>query len=113
VDFTIERRGGPHEVRAVADFGRLQRELAGVAARFSLTKREIRGNKVVRVAKEAEELSGGRGGGGGGGGGGVSGGEALMGQVGRMGQWFARLRIGRPEQTVELVSWAWDLHYRH
>ncbi|KAI9783791.1 MAG: hypothetical protein M1839_003127 [Geoglossum umbratile] len=66
----------------------LSEQLAAAEARFNLTQREIVGNKVVRKAKKKA----------------VGGGEygGLMGEVGRMGGWFAELRVGEPAQVVEM-----------
>ena len=75
--FTLTRRGGSF---ASSDFGSeianltyLEEELGRVEARFNLTKREVKGNKLVRKAKST----------------GVGGNEVrkLMGEVAVKGRW--------------------------
>ena len=74
---TISRRGGPFEVlglgHEVANFTYLTEELEKVEQRFNLTRREVKGNKLVRKAKQnnggGDELS------------------SLTGQVSEHGRW--------------------------
>ncbi|KAI9669465.1 MAG: hypothetical protein M1817_004690 [Caeruleum heppii] len=82
--FTISRRGGPFPTNDVADFDFLTAQLAAAEARFNLTRRDMHGNKVVRKPKER--------------GAGSRDGDLLMGEVGRQGNWFAKLEIGEPLQ---------------
>ncbi|KAL2352563.1 aspartic peptidase domain-containing protein [Cryomyces antarcticus] len=89
IHFTISRRGGPFPTSDVANLTYLSEQLAAAEARFDLTRREIRGNKVVRVAKPR-------------GGGGLKENGVLLGEVGRDGNWFAKLEMGDPPQGIEL-----------
>ncbi|TKA67258.1 hypothetical protein B0A49_10347 [Cryomyces minteri] len=89
IHFTISRRGGPFPTSDVANLTYLSEQLAAAEARFDLTRREIRGNKVVRVAKPR-------------GGGGLRENGVLLGEVGRDGNWFAKLDMGDPPQGIEL-----------
>ncbi|KAI9824456.1 MAG: hypothetical protein M1832_001991 [Thelocarpon impressellum] len=86
--FTLERRGGSFPTDQIANMTFLTEELRAAEARFNLTRREMNGNKVVRKAKERAE------------GGGEYG--LLMGDVGRNGSWYAKLKLGVPEQTVHM-----------
>ena len=75
--FTISRPGGPFEAldpgHEVANFTCLTEELEKVEQRFNLTRREVKGNKLVRKAKQhdggGDELS------------------SLIGQVSERGRW--------------------------
>lgn len=71
--FTIARRTGAFPTEAIANLTFLADELATAEARFNLTRREVRGNKLVRKAK----------------GRGVGGKEEgeLMGELGLAGRW--------------------------
>jgi len=71
--FTIARRGGAFPTEDIANLTFLADELATAEARFNLTRREVRGNKLVRKAKER----------------GVGGKEEgkLMGDLGLAGRW--------------------------
>ena len=75
--FTMERRGGDFPTHSIANMTFLAAELETAEARFNLTRREMRGNKVVRRPKER----------------GVGGGDSsmLMGDVGRNGNWYDKL----------------------
>ncbi|KAI9715594.1 MAG: hypothetical protein M1812_005898 [Candelaria pacifica] len=86
--FTLARRGGAFPTDNVANLTYLAEELAAAEARFNQTRREIKGNKVVRKPKEK----------------GVGGGSfgLLMGEVGQQGRWYGKLGIGDPAQGVEL-----------
>ena len=74
---TISRRGGPFDAldpeHEVANFTYLTEELQRVDQRFNLTRREAKGNKLVRKAKQSDgagnELS------------------SLIGQVSERGRW--------------------------
>ncbi|KAI9763337.1 MAG: hypothetical protein M1840_000602 [Geoglossum simile] len=88
IHFTISRRGGAFPSTDLADMELLSEQLAAAEARFNLTQREIVGNKVVRKAKKKVVGDGEYGG--------------LIGEVGRMGGWFAELRVGEPVQVVEM-----------
>ena len=85
--FPIERRSGPFSAGIIANRTFLYAQLDAVTARFNLTRREIRGNRLVRKAKNMEGSEG-----------------ALMGlsQVGRSGGWFVKFRFGQPHQTVQV-----------
>lgn len=71
--FTLARRGGAFPTDTVANLTFLKEELEKTEGRFNLTRREVRGNKLVRKAKE--KAVGGKGEGG------------LMGSVGLAGKW--------------------------
>lgn len=49
--FTIARRGGAFPTETIANLTFLTDELARAEARFNLTRREVRGNKLVRKPK--------------------------------------------------------------
>ena len=53
--FPIARRTGPFPTQTIANLTFLTDELAKAEARFNLTRREVRGNKLVRKVKEREE----------------------------------------------------------
>ena len=74
IHFPIRRRGGDFPSTGLANFTFLHEELAKVEARYSLTRREVNGNKLVRKAKSKAK------------GGGEDGG--LMAEVGREGAWY-------------------------
>ncbi|KAG8526513.1 uncharacterized protein KY384_008713 [Bacidia gigantensis] len=90
--FTLNRRGGPfsptNSSSDIVDLSYLQKELEKVKSRFSLTKREVKGNRLVRKAKT--NAAGGREDG------------ALMGQVAENGTWHAMFSIGDPSQVIEV-----------
>lgn len=104
VHFTLRRRGGPFAVQKSANMTYLTEQLALAEARFNLTRREVRGNKIVRVPKE--RLVGG------------ADPERLLGEVGQLGNWyvqehihveaeahwarFATLKLGEPAQNIEM-----------
>ena len=73
VHFTLARRGGAFPTDAVANLTFLKEELEKTEGRFNLTRREVRGNKLVRKARE--KAVGGKDEGG------------LMGSVGLDGRW--------------------------
>lgn len=72
--FTISRRGGAFATQNIANISYLADELARAEARFNLTRREVRGNKLVRKAKPRD----------------VGGKEEsrLMGDLGLDGRWY-------------------------
>ncbi|KAL8853822.1 MAG: hypothetical protein Q9221_001293 [Calogaya cf. arnoldii] len=92
VHFTLTRRGGTSEATLPGndsvemDFLLEQLEIA--EARFNLTRREVKGNKLVRKAK-SRALGG-------------KDDDELMGQIASNGTWFARLAIGEPPQVIDL-----------
>ncbi|KAL8673274.1 MAG: hypothetical protein Q9168_002312 [Polycauliona sp. 1 TL-2023] len=92
VHFTIARRGGTFEATVPGndsvemDF--LLEQLQMAEARFNLTRREVKGNKLIRKAK-SRALGG-------------KDDDELMGQIASNGTWFARLSIGDPPQTIDL-----------
>ena len=71
---TLSRRGGAFPTENVANLTFLAEELEKAEARFNLTRREVRGNKLVRKAKERD----------------VGGKEEgrLMGSLGLDGRWY-------------------------
>lgn len=71
--FTLARRGGAFPTDALANLTFLKAELDKTEGRFNLTRREVRGNKLVR--KVREKAVGGKDEGG------------LMGSVGLDGRW--------------------------
>lgn len=72
--FTIARRGGAFPTENLANLTFLTEELGKAEARFNLTRREVKGNKLVRKAKERD----------------VGGKEEgrLMGRLGVDGRWY-------------------------
>ncbi|KAL8756232.1 MAG: hypothetical protein Q9199_003082 [Rusavskia elegans] len=66
----------------------LLEQLKMAEARFNLTRREVKGNKLVRKAK-SRALGG-------------KDDDELMGQMALNGTWFARLAIGEPPQAIDL-----------
>ena len=60
--FTLRRRGRPFDSTGFAtsdvDFAHLEQELIRTEARFNLTKREVKGNRLVRKSKENVSLGG-------------------------------------------------------
>ncbi|KAI9831790.1 MAG: hypothetical protein M1819_004687 [Sarea resinae] len=85
--FTIHRRGGAFPTEDVADLAFLTQEVAAAEARFNLTIREFKGNKVIRKARIREDSSDH---------------GPLMGDVGQHGRWFAKLKLGDPPQETEV-----------
>ncbi|MCJ1245744.1 hypothetical protein MMC30_002948 [Trapelia coarctata] len=92
IHFTISRRGGVFESFApggeTANLTYLAEELEKAEQRFNLTRREVKGNKLVRKAKVK----------------GIGGNEVgkLMSSVADDGRWFAKVEIGEPPQEIEL-----------
>ncbi|KAI4192927.1 MAG: hypothetical protein LQ346_004081 [Caloplaca aetnensis] len=92
VHFTLARRGGTFEATRPGndsvemDF--LVEQLKKVEAKFNLTRREVKGNKLVRKAKSRA----------------VGGGDEneLMGELAANGSWFATLAMGEPPQSIDL-----------
>ncbi|KAL8728789.1 MAG: hypothetical protein Q9166_005167 [cf. Caloplaca sp. 2 TL-2023] len=90
--FGLSRRGGTFEATTPGndsvemDFLLEQLEMA--EARFNLTRREVKGNKLVRKAK-SRALGG-------------KDDDELMGQMAANGTWFARLTVGEPPQSIDL-----------
>lgn len=52
IHYTINRRGGAFAEDQLADLPFLAEQLASTEARFGLTRREVAGNKVIRVPKD-------------------------------------------------------------
>jgi len=73
IHFTLLRRGGAFDPGEIANMTFLAEQLAIAEERFSATKREIRGNKVVRVARGDVRPAGHY--------------DRLLGEVGRSGSW--------------------------
>ncbi|KAI9816332.1 MAG: hypothetical protein M1826_001867 [Phylliscum demangeonii] len=86
--FPIQRRGGVFPLDDVANFTFLNEQLNLVTSRFNLTRREIKGNKVVRKPAARNDVDG------------IDG--KLMGDVGRPGAWYTTLRLGEPEQALHM-----------
>ncbi|KAL9602719.1 MAG: hypothetical protein Q9179_002454 [Wetmoreana sp. 5 TL-2023] len=92
VHFTLSRRGGTFEATTPGndslemDF--LMEQLEMVEARFNLTRREVKGNKLVRKAKS--RAIGGKDD------------DQLTGEMAMNGSWFAHLVIGEPPQSIDL-----------
>lgn len=72
--YTLERRGGSAFPNWTANFTYLAEQLKLAESRFNFTRREVKGNKIVRVPKDKA----------------VGGGDVtkLMGQYGREGNWW-------------------------
>ncbi|KAI4110026.1 MAG: hypothetical protein L6R37_000159 [Teloschistes peruensis] len=92
IHFTLERRGGTFEATRPGndsvEMDVLLEELQKVEARFNMTRREVKGNKLVRKAKSRAV--------------GGQDDEDLMGELALNGTWFARLTLGEPPQTIDL-----------
>ncbi|KAI4133627.1 MAG: hypothetical protein LQ338_000139 [Usnochroma carphineum] len=92
VHFTLTRRGGTFEATRPGndsiEMDLLLEQLEMVEGKFNLTRREVRGNKLVRKAKS--QAVGGRDD------------DGLMGEMALNGSWFANLAIGEPPQTIDL-----------
>lgn len=76
--FPLFRRGGPFAPNRTADLDFLKDQLAAAEARFNLTQREVRGNKIVR-APNAKNAGGAES-------------AKLIGEIGRLGNWLERTR---------------------
>ncbi|KAL8693364.1 MAG: hypothetical protein Q9218_001801 [Villophora microphyllina] len=92
IHFTIARRGGTFEATRPGndsvELDVLLEQLGNVEVRFNLTRREVKGNKLVRKAKS--QAVGGKDD------------EELIGELALNGTWFARLTLGEPPQTIDL-----------
>ena len=90
IHFTLERRGGPFSATSwptdCANFTYLTQQVETIESRFNLTKREYKGNKLVRKTKTEES--------------GGSGKDMLFASVAVIGNWYANLEIGEPCQKV-------------
>ncbi|KAF1992362.1 hypothetical protein K402DRAFT_416032 [Aulographum hederae CBS 113979] len=91
IHFTLSRRGGPFYDNGAdgnPDFANLTflaQQLEIAEARFDQTRRVIRGNRVVRVPKqEGRHVD-----------------DRLLGEVGREGSWFVKMKMGNVQQEVE------------
>ena len=73
IHYTIQRRGGAFALDHVVNLTDLTIQLHDAEARFNITRREMQGNKVIRVSREKATINGE-----------VSG---LNGEVGRNGTW--------------------------
>lgn len=73
--YTLQRRDGAFAPNWTANLTYLTEQLKIAESRFNLTRREVKGNKIVRVPKERA----------------VGGGDVtkMMGQYGRSGNWYA------------------------
>ncbi|KAL8761814.1 MAG: hypothetical protein Q9184_002098 [Pyrenodesmia sp. 2 TL-2023] len=105
VHFTLARRGGTFEATRPgndsAEMSVLIEQLEKIEAKFNLTRREVKGNKLVRKAKSRA----------------VGGGDEneLMGELAVNGSWFATLAIGEPPQSInlDLNMLTSDFYVRH
>ncbi|KAL8778011.1 MAG: hypothetical protein Q9213_007609 [Squamulea squamosa] len=92
VHLTLARRGGTFEGTVPGndsvEMELLLEQLEMAEARFNLTRREVKGNKLVRKAK-SRALGG-------------KDDDELMGQMASNGTWFAHLSIGEPPQVIDL-----------
>ncbi|KAL8969746.1 MAG: hypothetical protein Q9183_001852 [Haloplaca sp. 2 TL-2023] len=92
VHFTLARRGGTFEATIpgndTLELDFLLEHLENVEARFNSTRREVKGNKLVRKAK-SRALGG-------------KDEDELMGELAINGTWFARLTLGEPPQSIDL-----------
>lgn len=88
IHYVIERRGGAFAPNWTANLPHLAEQLKVAESRFNFTRREVKGNKIVRVPK-AQTLGGGET-------------DKLLGEFGRIGNWFSRMRIGTPAQKIQL-----------
>ncbi|KAL9040378.1 MAG: hypothetical protein Q9214_004507 [Letrouitia sp. 1 TL-2023] len=92
VHFTLNRRGGAFEATKTGndsvDMNTLVEQLANVESRYNLTRRVVKGNKLVRKAK-ALKIDG-------------QSDDALMGDVASNGTWHAMISIGDPPQETEM-----------
>ena len=73
--FPLFRRGGPFAPNRTADLDFLKEQLTAAEARFNLTQREVRGNKIARAPKNKN--------------GGGAEASKLIGEIGRLGNWSA------------------------
>ncbi|KAL8818594.1 MAG: hypothetical protein Q9223_002796 [Gallowayella weberi] len=92
VHFTLARRGGTFEATIPGndsvEMNFLLEQLERAETRFNLTRREVKGNKLVRKVK-SRALGG-------------KDDDELMGQLASNGTWFGRLTIGEPPQSIDL-----------
>ncbi|KAL9027191.1 MAG: hypothetical protein Q9196_004258 [Gyalolechia fulgens] len=92
IHLPLVRRGGTFEATRPGndslEMDLLLQELKKVEAKFNLTRREVKGNKLVRKAKSRAV--------------GGKDDDGLMGDLALNGTWFARLFIGEPPQSIEL-----------
>ena len=74
IHYTLQRRGGAFAPNWTANLTYLSEQLKIAESRFNFTRREVKGNKIVRVPKEKA----------------VGGGDVtkLMGEYGRPGNWL-------------------------
>ncbi|MCJ1479130.1 hypothetical protein MMC13_007814 [Lambiella insularis] len=90
IHFTIARRGGAFNTFVpgsdIANLTYLSDELHRIEEKFNLTRREVKGNKLVRKAKVK----------------GYGGNGKLMGGVAVQGTWYAKISIGEPPQEIEV-----------
>jgi len=73
VHYTIKRRGGAFSPNRLANLTFLTEQLHLTEGRFNLTRRAVKGNKVVRVPKESRA--------------GGAEPDQLLGEMGRHGNW--------------------------
>lgn len=74
VHYIIQRRGGQFAPQRLANLTFLTEQLELAESRFNLTRRAVKGNKIVRVPKENDA-------------GGVEP-DRLLGEMGRQGNWY-------------------------
>jgi hypothetical protein len=87
IHYTIARRGGGLAITDTANLSVLLDHLQDIESRFSATTRQLEKNTVVRKAKRRYDTEAG---------------SALLGEVGRVGNWFATIELGEPAQHVRM-----------
>lgn len=87
IHFTVARRGGNFPAPETANLTYLLEQFQVVESRFDATTQSFNGNKVVRKPKRVR---------------GTQGSTVLLGEVGREGNWFVDLKIGEPEQRIDM-----------
>lgn len=88
IHYVIERRGGVFAPNWTANLPFLAEQLAIAESRFNFTRREVKGNKIIRVPKDQHA--------------GSIGWDRLIGEYGRIGNWYARMKVGTPPQKIQL-----------
>jgi hypothetical protein len=87
IHYTISRRGGALNITDTANFPVLLDHLHDIETRFSATTRQLEKDTVVRKAKRRYDTEAG---------------SALLGEVGRLWNWFATIELGEPAQRVNM-----------
>lgn len=87
IHFTVSRRGDNFPAPETANMAYLLEQFQLVESRFNATTRSFKGNKVVRKPKRVR---------------GTQGSTVFLGEARREGNWFADLKIGEPEQRIDM-----------